>query len=61
MTVTNLLQLRDLYPPPNAQAGLNVLAVVGESRSLARRSASSRRAGLWQQENHSYNQVLLSP
>ncbi len=33
MTVTDRLQLRALYPPPNAQAGLKVLAVVRESRS----------------------------
>ena len=31
-----------IKPPPHAQAGLNVLAVVRESRSLARPSASSR-------------------
>ena len=30
MTVTDRLQLRALYPPPNAQAGLKVLAVVRE-------------------------------
>ncbi len=33
MTVTDRLPLRALYPPPNAQAGLKVLAVVRESRS----------------------------
>ncbi len=33
MTVTDLLQLRALDPPPHAQAGLKVLAVVRESRS----------------------------
>ena len=58
MTVTDSLPLRTLYPPPHAQAGLNVLAVVREGRSLARPSASSRRAGLLQLENHYCNQVL---
>ena len=62
MTVTDMLPLRGLYPPLDAQAGLKVLAVVRESRSpLARRSASSRRAELWQLENHYCNKVLRSP
>ena len=33
MTVIDMLQLRALYPPLNAQAGLKILAVVRESRS----------------------------
>ena len=33
MTVTDLLPLRALYPPPHAQAGLKVPAVVRESKS----------------------------
>ena len=32
MTVTDMLPLRALYPPLNAQAGLKILAVVRESR-----------------------------
>ena len=33
MTVSDPLQLCALYPPPHAQTGLKVLAVVRESRS----------------------------
>ena len=32
--MTDELQLRTRYPPPNAQAGRKVLAVIRESRSL---------------------------
>ena len=34
---------------------------LGKTGPLARRSASSRRAGRWQFENHCCNQVLRSP
>ena len=61
MTVTDLLPLRALDPPPHVQAGRKVPAVVRQNSPLARPSASSRRAGRLQLENHYYKQVLRSP
>ena len=58
--MTDKLQLRTLYPPPNAQAGRKVLAVIRESRSPGSTKRVLTTSGAIATRNHCCNNVLHS-
>ena len=61
MTVTDRLQLRTLYSPPHGRPDARFWQWLGKVGRPARQSASSRRTGRLQPENHCCNQVRRSP